>query len=114
MIESELKNMYRIDHVNVIKLMSHFEDYDKIYLVTEFCGNGNLYNFLEKEGGRFDERLSVFFLRQIICAIEYLHNLSPPIIHRDIKPENILIADNYVLKLIDFGSSKAFEQTKSM
>lgn len=63
MIENELKNMYRIDHPNVIKLISHFEDQINIYLVTEFCEHGNLLSFLTNQGGRFDERVCVFLLR---------------------------------------------------
>lgn len=54
-----------------------------------------------------DEARSYF--RQIILAIEYLHFNG--IIHRDIKPENILkMANNDIVKLVDFGVSEIFEK----
>lgn len=42
---------------------------------------------------------------QVLDAVEYLSNLVPPISHGDIKPHNILIGQNDLVKLTDFGSS---------
>ena len=43
-------------------------------------------------------------MKDVIKAIQYLHEKEPPIIHRDIKPENVLFCENK-LKIADFGWS---------
>ena len=51
-------------------------------------------------------------IKQLVCAIYYLHNMNPPIIHRDIKPENILLDNNNIIKLTDFGWSNYINLTE--
>lgn len=106
-IEKELDIMYSVEHENVLKLYDHFEDEEYITLVLEYAENGDLHTLLLKQNqGRFDERTTVKFIRQIVSAFEYLQ--SKEIVHRDIKPENILLGKNYCIKIADFGSAKAF------
>ena len=45
-----------------------------------------------------------FYCTELVCAIQYLHDLS--IAYRDLKPENVLIASTGHIKLADFGFSK--------
>ena len=49
-------------------------------------------------------------MKDVISAVYYLHNMNPIIIHRDIKPENVLLADNLVAKLTDFGWSNYMQE----
>jgi serine/threonine protein kinase len=49
------------------------------------------------------------YIRDVVNALEYLHNREQPIIHRDIKPENILIDANGRCKISDFGSSNTID-----
>lgn len=48
-------------------------------------------------------------MRSLIYALQYLHSQDIPIVHRDIKPENILLNDQGILKLCDFGYSTYIE-----
>ena len=99
--------MYSMEHENVLKLFDHFEDDEFITLVLEFAERGDLHTLLLKSNqGRFDERTTIKFIKQIVSAFEYLQ--SKEIVHRDIKPENILLGPNYEIKIADFGSAKAF------
>lgn len=65
---------------------------------------GNLYEYMKTEEGKKLTSLQIqnFFL-QICQAVKYMHDNK--LIHWDIKPENILISENLVPKLSDFGWS---------
>jgi len=107
----EVRIMYKLDHPNIIKLYNHFEDDDSFYLVLELASKGQLYTKLKRQG-RLEERSAAQFIRDVVAAVSYLHALKPPIIHRDIKPENILLDDDEVGKLCDFGWSNFFNQDR--
>lgn len=108
-IKLEVRIMYELDHENIVKLYNHYEDEDNFYLILQYCGKGQLYTLLKKEG-RLNEKQTAKYMREIISAVEYLHSLDPPIIHRDIKPENILLDSNDSVKLCDFGWSNFFNE----
>jgi 5'-AMP-activated protein kinase catalytic alpha subunit len=57
-----------------------------------------------------EEVIGRFYFKQILSGIEYCHqNL---VAHRDLKPENILVAENNVLKIVDFGLSNLMKDGK--
>lgn len=100
----EIEIMYKVNHPHVVKLINHFEDDDKFYLIMLYASRGQLYQLLKKSH-RFDQRTAAQFMREVLEAVKYLHSFNPPIIHRDIKPENILLDENSRIKLADFGWS---------
>ncbi len=104
--QREIEIMYKLNHKNCIKLYSHFEDNNYCYFIMEYISNGNLYNYIKKKPNKKLEPKEVSnIIKELISAVYYLHNMSPPIIHRDIKPENILLNENNIIKLTDFGWS---------
>ena len=70
----------------------------------QYIPNGSVYKLIPKEGKK-QENLQIVasVMKDLICAIYYLHNMKPKIIHRDIKPENILLDENNNAHLTDFG-----------
>ena len=63
-------------------------------------------NKLKKAANKkLKETNAAAYLRDLVLALNYIHNLNPPIIHRDIKPENLLVASGNKIKLGDFGWS---------
>ena len=100
----EIEIMYKIHHINVVRLFCHFEDEEFCYFVMEYENGGNLYTYMTKTKA-MEHKLIASMLKDIISAVYYLHNMDPPIIHRDIKPENVLLGENGTVKLTDFGWS---------
>ena len=102
----EIEIMYKIHQSNIVRLFNHFEDNEYCYFVMEYIENGNLFEQPAWKNNKcFPSSDVAKIIKEIICAVYYLHNMDPPIIHRDIKPENVLIDKNGVAKLTDFGWS---------
>jgi serine/threonine protein kinase len=68
----------------------------------ELCQGGDLLQYVRRRR-KVQEPLAKYIFRQIICGLGYIHGLD--IIHRDIKLENILIDNEGVVKIADFGIS---------
>ncbi|EAX97672.1 AGC family protein kinase [Trichomonas vaginalis G3] len=77
---------------------------NNLYLFMEYLPGGDLYSLLEQVGA-LDESSARFYIKQIIEALQFLHEHG--IIHRDLKPDNLLITADGMLKLTDFGLSYA-------
>ncbi|PSN60297.1 kinase-like protein [Corynespora cassiicola Philippines] len=86
---------------NVVNLLQSFETQTHIYLVLEFCSNGDLYEAIRLGKGPLETEHVRDFMLQLVGAIEYLH--SKGVYHRDIKPENIFLTQSGEMKLGDFG-----------
>jgi calcium-dependent protein kinase len=106
----EVEIMKKLDHPNVLKLYEYFIEDDDVYLVTEICKGGELFDrIVEKEFYPEPEAAQIF--EQILRAVNYIH--SQGIAHRDIKPENFLFEskeEDATLKIIDFGLSKILQK----
>lgn len=107
--ETDVKNLRRevevhlgLDHPNILKMYGYFYDSQRLYLILEYAGKGDVWRLLH-EAGHLDEAKSASYVLQICKALEHMHALN--VIHRDIKPENILVGCDDLLKLADFGWS---------
>lgn len=70
------------------------------FIVLELIGGGQLFDFVAL-GGRLSEATARYFFQQMIEVIGFMHEKG--LAHRDLKPENLLLDQNYVLKVTDFG-----------
>ncbi|CAG9328365.1 unnamed protein product [Blepharisma stoltei] len=111
-LKQEIEILKRVDHPNIIRFFEAYEDERYIYLAMELCTGGDLLRLMTKND-HIDENKSKIILRQMLLAINHLHNNN--IIHRDLKPENFLFEsedDNAALKLVDFGLSSKFRNRR--
>ena len=102
-LEGIYKEIYiqsRIDHPNILPILYVNETSTDFDLVLEYASGGSLFNYIRKNEF-LDEQLAFSLFIQVINAIYFLH--SNNLIHRDIKPENILLFENNIVKLCDFG-----------
>lgn len=100
---SEIKIMKRLKHPFILTLHDSFEDKNSIFMILEYCPNGDLSDLLRLKG-KFDMKEAIFYLSEIVLALEYLH--SRDIIYRDLKPANILLDSEGHIQLADFGLAK--------
>jgi calcium-dependent protein kinase len=105
---NEVKILKDLDNPNIIKMYEYFKDENRLYIVTEICSGGELWQKVKKYI-RLTEPQAKEYMKQILRAVNYIHKKN--IIHRDIKPENFMIdgTDN-TLKMIDFGLSLELEE----
>ena len=110
-ILNEINILKQLDHPNILKILDFHLTNDKLYIITDFCSEGELYHEIKRRN-QFSEAETAFVIHQLLSAIRYCHKMR--VIHRDIKPENIMIMgrenNGYLnVKLIDFGTAKIFE-----
>ncbi|XP_042480982.1 serine/threonine-protein kinase OSR1-like isoform X2 [Macadamia integrifolia] len=82
----------------------------KLWIIMEYMAGGSVADLIQT-GPPLDEMSIAFILRDLLHAIEYLHNEGK--IHRDIKAANILLAENGDVKVADFGVSAQLTRTIS-
>ena len=99
-LQERIATVQRLDHPGIIKIIDVIEDEEAFYIVLEYCGGGELFDFIISRQ-RVEEPLAKRFFKQIVLAVGYCH--SQNVIHRDLKPENLLLTENNTVKLIDFG-----------
>lgn len=100
MNEKKIHNMF--SHRNIIHLIDIVYDDTNYYIIQEYGGKYNLYDFLTKrECSLFDFPLAQFLCAQLVEILTFLRVNG--IVHRDLKLQNLLIDEQLHLKLIDFN-----------
>jgi serine/threonine protein kinase len=98
--EQEVRLLGSLSHPNIVRLEDVVFEPELIFLVLEYCCQGDLFSHIVAEGMFAEHRARTIF-RQIGDALNYIH--SRDIAHRDLKPDNILIDKQFNAKLADFG-----------
>ncbi|OAA54733.1 calcium/calmodulin-dependent kinase [Niveomyces insectorum RCEF 264] len=109
MVYDELDLLRNLKHPHIVRFVDWFESRDKYYIVTQLATGGELFDRI-CEQGKFTEKDASQTIKQVLTAVDYLHNNN--IVHRDLKPENLLYLTKEPdsdLVLADFGIAKMLD-----
>jgi serine/threonine-protein kinase len=100
-----------LSHPNIVTIYDILEQDEMAYIFMEFVNGPALERILGSETGPPRETILAIF-RQTAAALDYAHRKG--IVHRDIKPANIMIHDDGVAKITDFGVAKILSQQMTL
>ncbi len=103
--EVEAQSAARLTHPNIVSIYDVGVEGNLYYIVMELIQGKTLKEIIVKEKGPLPWKWSINVAIQIASALEMAHKNN--IIHRDIKPHNIIITEDGIAKVTDFGIAKA-------
>ncbi len=101
---AEATSLARLNHPNITTLYSLIPDGKNLYMVMELVRGHTLDDILAKRKAPLAVRESLAIISQAADGLNYAHSMG--VIHRDIKPSNLMLAENGVLKIMDFGIAR--------
>lgn len=107
-LEREANILKNVDHPVLPRIVDIINQEGTIYVVMDFVEGTTIGERIKKEGAQPQELVIEWGL-QLASALDYLHNMNPPIIYRDMKPSNVMIKPEGGVKLIDFGTAKEYD-----
>lgn len=106
LLEREIAIWARLDHQNIVPMLSFEENDYATFIFSEYCPRGTLLQYIKThglcEGKGLDEDEARNIFLEIAEAIRYLHN-DMRLVHKDIKLDNILLDKDDTWKICDFG-----------
>lgn len=102
-IQQEIEILSQLNHRNIVRYLGSTRDREHLNIFLEHCAGGSIASLIGKYG-KFNETLTRKCTKQILLGLEYLHSRN--IIHRDIKGANVMVGQDGIAKLADFGSAK--------
>ncbi len=107
--EREAKILGRLNHKNIVEIIDFYEENGDYFIVLEYVDGKSLRGLL-KEVGSLPLHIANFIILEIASGLSTAHKNG--ILHRDIKPGNIMIGNNGIVKISDFGLALALEGTE--
>ncbi len=109
-LRDEAKIAIQLTHQNIVRVYSFDASGEIKFIVMEFVPGKNLYQLInEVSEGRFPPKQVIEWLRPICEAIGYAHTLG--VIHGDLKPSNLMVTENGLVKVADFGIARRLEDS---
>ncbi|PKI83654.1 hypothetical protein MVES1_002762 [Malassezia vespertilionis] len=107
----EIHHHRRLHHPNVLQLYEVIQSESCIWMMTELCEGGELYDYILARGSLPEAEARNMFA-QLCLGVAYIH--ANGIVHRDLKLENILLDAAHHIKISDFGFTREYERGEIM
>jgi serine/threonine protein kinase len=123
----EIDCLMKVKHKNIVRYLGYcadtqsklfsyngrniFADYPQRFLCFEYVSGGSLYNYITDVSTGLEWRKRYSIIRGVCEGLHYLHERR--IVHLDLKPSNILLDNNMVPKISDFGYSRFFHENQT-
>ncbi|XP_073033988.1 serine/threonine-protein kinase STY46-like isoform X6 [Primulina eburnea] len=108
----EVYIMRKVRHKNVVQFLGACTRPPNLCIVTEYMSGGSVYDYLHKQKGTFKLPSLLKVAVDVSRGMNYLHQNN--IIHRDLKAANLLMDENEVVKVGDFGVARVKAETGVM
>ncbi|MCC6625205.1 MAG: protein kinase [Deltaproteobacteria bacterium] len=102
----EFKICEMLDHPNIARAITCAKENDQIFFVMEFVAGTSLDDIIEKGQVALGDTLDI--IRQAALGLGYAHQQG--VVHRDIKPANLIVREDGVVSIIDFGIAHMDEE----
>ena len=101
---NEARILAKLSHPNIVTVYDLISDRGRFFIVMEYITGENVSDYIIRNRAAFELKRCINIFKHILSAFSYAH--SEGIIHRDIKPSNIILQQNDVPKILDFGIAK--------
>ncbi len=104
----EARAVAALDHPNIVRAYDTGYENGTHYLALEYINGGSLADRLCSAGGRLTTKEACDFVSQAAEGLQHAHDKG--VAHRDVKPGNLLVDGSGVVKILDMGLAKFFEE----
>ena len=112
---NEVHVLQSLAHPNILRFEAAVATEPHYCIVTEFISPGSLQVVLKcSHEYELPWGLRLKMAADVADGMAYLHSFSPPIVHRDLKPSNLLVQEDGLVKVCDFGTSRQVVPTGTM
>ncbi|NWT46476.1 NEK3 kinase, partial [Chroicocephalus maculipennis] len=102
----------KMKHPNIVAYKESFEADGHLYIVMEYCDDGDLMQKIKHQGGNlFPEDTILHWFVQMCLGVKHIHDKR--VLHRDIKSKNVFLTQSGRVKLGDFGSARVLAHPES-
>ena len=105
---AEAQIMKKLQHEKLVQLYAVCTQEEPIYIVTELMKHGSLLEYLRNEGRSLEMTQLVDIAAQVASGMAYLEEQS--FIHRDLAARNVLVGENLICKVADFGLARLIDE----
>lgn len=111
-VKNEADVLSALDHPGIIKILDHFVEDHRAYLVLESVEGNTLRDIVTTNGALPDKTVAPL-ITSLCDILKYLHARQPPIVHRDISPDNLMLTADGTVKLLDFNVAQRMESNET-